>query len=207
MNIVENPLKMADTRNTSRSDREKGIGLIIVILVLAFLASVGTALLTVTDIGNKVAGNIRWQEEAFNAAETGFDAAWALLENSFTAGGWTSFDGQYLNQPVGIDDPDITKAESLQYYFRRLTDRELLAVFAANGINQTTTGMLYFHEPYILNAGGSMDTRYTYTVFLIDDEIGLNITDATDVLLVCIGTAGTGNNMVTARVEAVIGIE
>jgi hypothetical protein len=37
--------------------------------------------------------------------------------------------------------------------------------------------------------------------------VGLNISDATDVLLVCIGTAGTGNNMVTARVEAVIGIE
>jgi hypothetical protein len=204
---TEEPLEMTDTRIRSRYDRESGIGLIIVILVLAFLASVGIALLTTTDIGNRVSGNIRWQEEAFNAAETGFDAAWALLENSFTAGGWTSFDGQYLNQPAGIDDPDITKPQSQQYYFRRLTDRELLATFASNGIDQTTTGMLFYHEPYILDAGGSMDTRYTYTVFLIDDEVGLNITDATDVLLVCIGTAGTGNNMVTARVEAVIGIE
>lgn len=193
--------------NTHSFDREKGIGLIIIILVLAFMASVGVALLMVTDIGKKVSGNIRWQEEAFNAAETGFDAAWALLENSFTAGGWTSFDGQYLNVPAGIDDPDITKPESQQHYFRRLTDREMLALFATNGIDQATTGVLFFQEPYILTAAGSLDPRYTYTVFLIDDEVGLNMTDATDVLLVCIGTAGTGNNMVTARVEAVIAIE
>ncbi len=198
---------MANARNTRSFDRENGIGLIIIILVLAFLASVGTALLTVTDIGKKVSGNIRWQEEAFNAAETGFDTAWAMLENAFTAGGWTSFDGQYLNVPAGIDDPDITKAVSQQYYFRRLTDRELLNVFVTNNIDQNTTGMLFYSEPYILTAGGSLDPLYTYTVFLIDDEVGMNLTDATDVLIVCIGTAGTGNNMVTARVEALIAIE
>jgi len=47
---------------------EKGSGLIIVILVLAFLLAVGTALISVTGINSKVAGNIRTQHQAFNAA-------------------------------------------------------------------------------------------------------------------------------------------
>ena len=85
---------------------EQGIGLIIVILVLSFLAAVGMALMTVTSSGNRVSGNMRWQEQAYNAAETGFDAAWALLENYFTVGGWSSFEGHYLTIPTGIDDPD-----------------------------------------------------------------------------------------------------
>lgn len=187
--------------------KQQGIGLIIIILVLAFMATVGVALMTVTDIGNKVSGNVRWQEEAFNAAETGFDAAWAQLEDLFSSGGWTSFDGLYLTEPTGIDDPTYAHPESLLYYFRRLTDAELFYTFEQNGIDQNTTGVLFFKEPYILTGGGDMDLRYTYTVFMVDDEKGLNTSDATDVLLVCIGTAGTGNNLITARIEALVAIE
>ncbi len=187
--------------------QEQGIGLIIVILVISFLAVVGMALMTITSSGNRVSGNLRWQEQAYNAAETGFDAAWALLENYFTVGGWSSFDGHYLTVPNGIDDPDIRNPNSQQNYFRRLTDEELLYLFQQNGIDQTTNGVLYFNEPYIQDASGNMDNRFTYTVFMIDDEVGLNTSDATDVLVVCVGTAGTGNNMVTARIEVVLAIE
>jgi len=186
---------------------EQGIGLIIVILVLSFLAAVGMALMTVTGSGTRVSGNLRWQEQAYNAAETGFDAAWALLENYFTVGGWSSFEGHYLTVPNGIDDPNITNPNSQQHYFRRLTDAELLYLFEQNGIDQTTNGVLFFKEPYILDASGGMDNRFTYTAFMIDDEVGLNTSDATDVLVVCIGTAGTGNNVVTARLEVMLAIE
>ena len=191
----------------NKHEKQKGIGLIIIIMVLAFLATVGVALMTVTDVGNKVSGNVRWQEEAFNAAETGFDAAWAQLEDLFSSGGWTSFDGLYLTEPAGIDIPDYANPDSQLYYFRRLTDAELFNTFELNGIDQNTTGVLFFKEPYILTGGGDMDLRYTYTVFLVDDEKGLPTSDATDVLLVCIGTAGTGNNLITARIEAVVAIE
>lgn len=195
------------SEHTSAQQRESGIGLIVVILVMAFLASVGLAVITVTGIGNTVSGNMRWQEEAFNAAETGFDAAWAQLENAFTTGAWTSFDGRNLALPEGIDDPDLTNTNSQLHYFRRLKDDELLDLFVTNGIDQNTNGVLFFREPYIQLPGGGMDTRYTYTVFLIDDEVGLPISDATDILLVCIGTAGTGNNVVTSRLEVLIAIE
>jgi hypothetical protein len=191
----------------SQNNRERGIGLIIIIMVLAFMASIGVALLTITDMGNKVSGNLRWQEEAFNAAETGFDAAWAQLENAFTSGGWTTFDGYYLTEPVGIDNPDFSDPDSQLHYFRRRTDDEILYLFEQNGIDQNTTGILFYHEPYILAPDGSMDMQYTYTVFMIDDEEGMNTSDATDVLLVCIGTAGTGSNMVTARIEVMIAID
>jgi hypothetical protein len=186
---------------------EQGIGLIIVILVLSFLASVGMALMTVTSSGNRVSGNMRWQEQAYNAAETGFDAAWAMLENYFTVGGWSSFEGHYLTIPDGIDDPDIRNPNSQQNYFRRLTDEELIYLFEQNGIDETTNGVLFFKEPYILDQGGNMDNRFTYTVFMIDDEVAFNTSDATDVLVVCIGMAGPPNNEVTARIEVVLAIE
>jgi hypothetical protein len=197
--------KKRESRSPDRRDR--GIGLIVIILVLAFMAGVGLMLVTVTASGTRVAGNLRWQEEAYNAAETGFDAAWAVLENAFTVGGWTSFEGHYLKDPTGIDDPDLRHPESQQHYFRRLTDEELLNVFTDNSIDQTTNGVLFFREPYVLDSGGAMDPRFTYTAFLLDDEVGLNTTDATDVLLVCIGTAGEGNNLVTSRIEVMLAIE
>lgn len=49
--------------------------MMIVILVLAFMLTVGVAVLAVTTSGPKVSASMRYQEEAFNAAEAGFDAA------------------------------------------------------------------------------------------------------------------------------------
>jgi hypothetical protein len=45
------------------------------------------------------------------------------------------------------------------------------------------------------------------TCFLIDDEAAGGLPDASDVLLVCIGTAGTGNTMSTTRLEIELVIE
>ena len=59
--------------------KERGVSLIIVILVMAFMLTVGIALVTITSTGPAVAGNIRLQDQAFNAAEAGFDAAWTSI--------------------------------------------------------------------------------------------------------------------------------
>ncbi|MCJ7681313.1 MAG: hypothetical protein MUP70_11345 [Candidatus Aminicenantes bacterium] len=63
--------------------RERGSGLIIVILVVAFMFSMGIAMMTISAAGKRVADNVRSQKQAFNAAEAGFDAAWTLLNSQF----------------------------------------------------------------------------------------------------------------------------
>ncbi len=187
---------------------EKGIGLIIIIMVLAFLLVVGLAVVTTTGTGSRIAGNLRWQEEAFNAAEAGFDIAWGALDDMFSfGGGWTSFEGHYLQEPLGIDVPDINDPNSQAFYFRRLTDAALLYLFEQNSIDENTNGVLFYKQLYILTQEGSDDIRYTYTVFLIDDEVGMATSDPSDVLMVCIGTAGVGNTLTTARLEVLIAIE
>jgi len=60
--------------------------------------------------------------------------------------------------------------------------------------------VIFFREPYI-DKGGSPDPRYTYTVFLIDDEAGGSTPDPGDALLVCIGCVGIDTNMTTSRLE------
>jgi len=99
---------------------EKGVGLIVVILVLSFMMSIGLVLITTTSTGPEVAGNIRDQQQAFDAAEAGFDTTWLTIDGYFTEGGWTSFDTHYLQEPSGIDLP------LQQNYFRRKTNEELL---------------------------------------------------------------------------------
>jgi len=84
---------------------EKGVGLIVVILVLSFMMSIGLVLITTTSTGPEVAGNIRDQQQAFNAAEAGFDTTWLTIDGYFTEGGWTSFDTHYLQEPPGSTCP------------------------------------------------------------------------------------------------------
>ena len=102
------------------SKREKGMALVIVVIVLAFLQVIGLVLIQVTGTGPKVAGNIRTQQQAYNTAEAGFDVAWTEIEEYFSIGDWAHFDGHYLIEPAGIDVPQSDN------YFRRLTDVELL---------------------------------------------------------------------------------
>ncbi len=184
----------------SRQDR--GSGLIVVILVMTFLVTIGVGLITITGIGSRVAGNVRAQQEAFNAAEAGFDSAWIAIEDFFLNEAWTNFDGHYLTQPAGIDLPLDTN------YFRKLTDLEMLNLLDQDGDgNPDYSNVLFFKVEFIPASGGGTDPRYTYTAFLIDDEAVGGTVDPNDVLLVCIGTAGTGPRMSTARLEVVLAIE
>lgn len=182
--------------------REKGSGLIVVILVMSFLVTVGIAVITVTSVGSRVAGNLRAQHLAFNAAEAGFDAAWIAIEDSFFVETWTSFDGHYLVDPTGIDLPlDVN-------YFRKLTDLELFTLLDSNDDGTPDySNIIFFKQEFIPAQGGGTDPRYTYTAFLIDDERGGGVSDPSDVLLICIGTAGTGPTMSTSRLEVVLAVE
>ena len=182
--------------------KEKGSGLIVVILVMAFLVTVGIAVITVTGVGSRVAGNVRAQHQAFNSAEAGFDAAWIAIEDFFLDEAWTSFDGHYLVDPTGIDLPlDVN-------YFRKLTDLELLALLDPNDDGTPDYApVIFFKQEFIPAQGGGTDPRYTYTAFLIDDERGGGTSDPLDALLVCIGTAGTGSTMTTSRIEAVLAVD
>jgi len=180
---------------------QQGFGIVIVILVLAFLLSIGLVLLTVTATGPKVAGNVRWQEEAFSAAEAGFDAAYELLEGNFS-GFWTSFDTHYLENPTGIDDPLSTE------YFRKKTDEELLNMLGSFDAGSAYfTNILFYKTEYINISGTGMDTRHTYTVFLIDYEAGAPASDPGDALLVCIGCVELGSSLVTSRLEIELALQ
>lgn len=186
--------------------QRKGVALIIVIVVLAFLLSVGLMLITVTSTGKKISGNVRAQGNAFNAAEAGFDTGWISIENSFANNNWTSFEGHYLTQPTGIDLP------AHENYFRRKTDIQILNMLDPEGDGTPNyQNVIFYKQPYIQDENGNLDPRYTYTVFLIDDEAGVlaggGSPDPSDALMVCIGTAGTGDDMNTGRLEIELAVE
>ncbi len=184
------------------SSHEKGMALVIVLLVLAFLQVIGIVLLTVTSTGTKVAGNIRSHQQAFNAADAGFDVAWTAIEENFANGDWIRFDGHYLTEPAGIDDPNSDN------YFRKLSDVQLLNLIDPDqdGVPDVAT-VLFCRQLYVHNPDSSLDPRYTYTAFLIDDEAGVGVADPSDCLLVCIGTAGAGHGFTTSRIEVELAIQ
>jgi len=182
--------------------KEKGVGLIIVIMLLAFMLGTGMLLMTITSTGSKVAGNIRSHQEAFNSAEAGFNAAWTALDNAFGDGEWTSFDGHYLIEPAGIDIPQDP------HYFRKLTDKEILNYIDSDGDGSPDLGnVLFCKQPFVRDENGDYVLTYTYTAFLIDDEAVAGAPDAGDAILVCIGTAGTGSTMSTSRLEIELAIK
>ncbi len=190
------------------SKHEKGMALIIVVIVLAFLQVVGIVLLQVTGTGPKVAGNIRTQQQAYNAAEAGFDVAWTEIEENFSIGDWAHFDGHYLIEPAGIDDPQSDN------YFRRLADVELLNLIDPDGDeNPDVSTVIFCRKTYAqvqdekYRAEDGTDTRYRYTVFFIDDEAGGGIPDSSDAILVCIGTVEIGNTITTTRLEIELVLE
>jgi hypothetical protein len=190
------------------SKHEKGMALIIVVIVLAFLQVVGLVLLQVTGTGPKVAGNIRTQQQAYNAAEAGFDVAWTEIEEFFSIGDWAHFDGHYLSEPSGIDDPQSDN------YFRRLTDVELLNLIDPDGDeNPDVSTVIFCRKTFVpareekFQAEDGTDNRYRYTVFLIDDEAGGGISDPNDAILVCIGSVTIGENITTSRLEIELVLE
>jgi hypothetical protein len=189
-------------KKNNMSDHEKGMGLIVVILVLSFMLTTGIVLVTITGTGSKVTGNIRWQEQAFNAAEAGFDSTYLAIEDFFAGKSWTSFDGHYLIDPVGIDIPLD------DYYFRKKTDAEVLDLLDPTGDGiPDYANVIFYKTPFIPDGAGGFDTRYTYTAFLIDDEKGGGTPDPGDVLLICIGAVQLGDTLITSRVEVELVIE
>ncbi len=189
-------------KKPGHSGKERGSGLIVVIVVMTFLVTIGVGLVTITGIGSRVAGNVRAQQEAFNAAEAGFDLAWIAVEDTFLNGSWLNFDGHYLTEPAGIDLPQDAN------YFRKLTDLEMLNALDSDGDgNPDYANVIFYKVEFIPAQGGGTDPRYTYTAFLIDDEAVGGTPDPDDALLVCIGTAGTGPKMSTSRLEVVLAIE
>jgi hypothetical protein len=183
------------------SKHEKGMALIIVVIVLAFLQVIGLVLLQVTGTGPKVAGNIRTQQQAYNAAEAGFDVAWVNIEEYFGLGEWAHFDGHYVVEPSGIDDPQSDN------YFRRLSDIELLNLIDSDWDGTADVeNVIFCRQPYV-QTEGSPDNRYRYTAFLIDDEAGGGVADPSDAILVCIGSVELGNTITTTRLEIELVLE
>ena len=176
---------------------ERGSTFIVVILVSAFLLTVGVALLTVTGAGPKAAGNIRNQNEAFSAAETGFEAGRMTIEQNFLAGQWSSFSGAYFKDLTDLDYPLATN------YFRRLTDEQILQALSPHA---ASTGVLYYDQPYVPTGGGQLDPRFTYTVFLIDPSAGAGVSNPSEALMVCIGVVRSGTRIIaTSRLEILFG--
>ena len=169
---------------------ERGVGLIIVIIITSFLLVVGLLLAMITGLGTSVASNVRLQEQAFNAAEAGFNAGWTQVEENFIAAGWTNFDGHCLDTPANVAEPGEPE------YFRKTTDEEFL-----NTLTASTNGVVFYRETYAPAQGGGLDQRYSYTVFLVEDDGGGMNPDPTDVLMICIGTVQSGGNLTTARIE------
>jgi hypothetical protein len=181
---------------------ERGVALIIVIWVMGFLLSIGLVLLTVTGTGPKVAGNVRTQQQAFNAAEAGFDVAWTQIEEYLETAVWSTFADHYLTQPTGVDLPTD------EHYFRKLTNLEILDEIDPDGDGTADVdNVLFCRQPYVQKQDGSWDLRYTFTVFLIDDEAAGGTAEPNDAILVCIGCAGVANNLTTARIEIELAVE
>lgn len=182
--------------------KKKGSALVVVLLVLAFLQIVGIVLITVTSTGPKVAENMRAQQQASNAAEAGFDAVWASIEELFALGTWVNFDGHYLLEPTGIDNPQSS------HYFRKLTDAEILSLIDPDGDKTPNLNNVYcFRQSFIQKADNSADTRFSFTAFFIDDEAGGGVSDPEDAILVCIGVVEMGKNITTTRIEVEVVLE
>ncbi|MGA2532290.1 MAG: pilus assembly PilX N-terminal domain-containing protein [Candidatus Aminicenantales bacterium] len=178
---------------------ERGSTLIVVILVIAFMLAVGVAILTVSGTAPKVSGSVRDQEEAFNTAEAGFEAARFLIEGNFFDGLWTNLPDNCFRTPAGIDLPHDAN------YFQKKTDSDILALVP---IPTANNGVLFKDQPFTKTRTGTDDLSRTYTVFLIDDEAGSPMADPSDALLVCIGVIRSGNRILsTSRLEILIGIQ
>ncbi len=192
-------------------NKKRGISLIIVIMVMAFLFSVGLLLLNITATGPRIAGNVRFYQEAFNAAEAGFDASWALMNELFISGDWISFADHYLegakdlHTPFLNGDPNTPNPDC----YRRLTDEEILNELDNNndGIPDYNN-LLFFYYPWLPTSESRSDLEYSYTCFLIHDEAGGGTEDPRDARLVCIGVVKARDRILaTSRIEVLIAFE
>ncbi|HOP60959.1 MAG TPA: hypothetical protein PKZ60_06055 [Candidatus Saccharicenans sp.] len=185
-----------------------GSGMMVVILVLAFMLTVGVAVLAITTSGPKVSASMRYQEEAFNVAEAGFDAARIRLSEE----GWSDFGDLYLKGLTtgGIDVPFIGNDPNTPNpgYFRSMTDEQILSLIDKDHDGQ----FVFFEEPYAYDQTGAVQTNDRFTVFLIDKGAGSgSASDPLSALMVCIGVVRSGPNasdkiLATSRLEIEIEI-
>ncbi len=175
-------------RQEKAHGRQRGSGLIVVIMIVAFMLAVGMLLLTVTGTSPKASDSMRLQGMAFDAAEAGFNSAWIVLNDAFLNKVYSSFNGHYRTQFGGAEGLDDPLSPS---YFRGLTDEQIVADVAADPTNA------------IFNSESlATDPRCTFTVFLINDEApGTIAADDNDCILVCIGR---GPRNTYKRLEIVI---
>jgi len=172
-----------------RAPRERGVALIIVILVTAFLLAIGVGVLSLSGTGPKVSNSLRQQELAFQAAEAGFDAAWRYLNDASEGGAFLDFSGLCRTTYGGADGLD----EPLDvHYFRKLTDEELWTDVTGDPTNA-------IFPPTQL----PQDARLSYVVFMINDEPPGAVPNYADGILVCIGR-GPQNTYI--RLEIVLEI-
>ncbi|HPU93528.1 MAG TPA: hypothetical protein PKU99_05235 [Candidatus Saccharicenans sp.] len=185
-----------------------GSGMMVVILVLAFMLTVGVAVLAITTSGPKVSASMRYQEEAFNVAEAGFEAARIRLSEE----GWSDFGDLYLKGLTtgGIDVPFIGNDPNTPNpgYFRSMTDEQILSLIDKDHDGQ----FVFFEEPYAYDQTGAVQTNDRFTVFLIDKGAGSgSASDPLSALMVCIGVVRSGPNasdkiLATSRLEIEIEI-
>lgn len=178
------------------SSRERGSGLIIIIMIVAFMLAVGMLLLTVTGMSPKASDSLRLQGLAFDAAEAGFNAAWAALNDGFNSGLFTSFAGQYHSEYGGVPDvldtPFLSPNSPNPSYFRALTDEQIV-----QDCLDHPDGKILFNSQTL-----DTDPRCSYTVFLVNDEPpGTIVQNDNDAVLVCIGR---GPRNTYKRLEIVI---
>lgn len=192
-------------RKARHRNRERGAGLFIVILIVAGLAALGMTLLTLTSMGPKMSGGLRSQEEAFNAAEAGFNAAQAVIKQYFGDGSWLNFEGHTLTQPSNIDRP-LIGTNINPNYFRRVPDEEILLALDPGKDGVPDYGpLLFFNQTFAATETGATDPRLSYTAFLINDEAAGGAADPNDVLLVVIGVVRSGSRILaTTRLEIVL---
>lgn len=176
------------TKSPKNTSRERGSGLIVVIMIVAFMLAVGMLLLTVTGTSPKISDNIRLQGMAFDAAEAGFNSAWGVLNDQFLNRVAENFAGAYRTSfggNAGLDDPQSP------FYFRSLTDEQIWADMVADDTNA-----IFVAEPL------ATDPRCSFSVFLINDEApGTVVADDRDCIMVCIGR---GPRNTYKRLEIVI---
>ena len=177
-------------RRDKDNRRERGSGLIVSIMIVAFMLAIGMMLLTVTGTSPKVSDSMRLQGMAFDSAEAGFNSAWIVLNDAFLNKVYSSFGSHYrtqFNGAEGLDDPLSPS------YFRGLTDEQIVDDCAAHPDPAT---IIFNSEPL------ATDPRCTFTVFLINDEApGTIAADDNDCILVCIGR---GPRNTYKRLEIVI---
>jgi len=135
--------------------RQRGVALVIALVVLFILTILGVSALVSTALEGLMAGNVQEQNRAFQAAETGIDAALARADayvavrgqavtGSATAIGGYNASASYTSTYQGQTDPPRSgKASSAEKVKVNRFKTESVGVTANNGATATLTRGMY----------------------------------------------------------------